>query len=334
MNDLQSQLADLKTEVAAAHDQLHLTQARVEQNLQRIDDLKAAAAQFESLSQTPSQSQDASAQQDSQHFERTLAHQSASTSASGVTDQAPLPSSHSPASTAHTAAQPRTLPAKRRGLHSSLEMEEGLKRFWYPVAFATQLQDNKPVPFELFGQHWVMFRNEQGQPACVLDTCAHRACPLSLGKVVNGNIQCAYHGWQFNQHGQCVHMPSTVSCPNIGVSSMACKEQDGFVLVWPGQGPQPELPNLAPPDGYRVHAEIEVCICSVAASPALIPTAGEPSCKQLHNDALHVCAQLYSGCFSLVFCMQHSRFAIPVTGDVLASAIRLFTIFCCLYWLG
>lgn len=272
VNDLQSQLAELQSEVAAAHDQLHVTQARVNQNLQRIDDLKAAAAQLESLHQssgqtdsTPSTShQHSQMPEPAQIPERALAHQSASTST--AKEPASKPSTRFSNSTSTSTidgslstAQSR-VPAKRRGLHSSLEIEEGLKRFWYPVAFASQLKDNKPVPFELFGQPWVMFRNEQGQPACVRDTCAHRACPLSLGKVIDGNIQCPYHGWQYNQHGQCVSMPSTVSCSNIGVSAMACKEQDGFVLVWPGQGPEPVLPDLAPPEGYRIHAEIEVCL--------------------------------------------------------------------------
>ena len=261
VNDLQRQLAELQSEVAAAHDQLHVTQARVDQNLERIDNLKAEATQLEFISHAsgPSQSSSASSlQQQSQLPERALAHQSASTSTATATPSSTQTSSISNTTDRDFAPQ-RSVPAKRRGLHSSLEIEEGLKRFWYPVAFASQLKDNKPVPFELFGQPWVMFRNEQGQPACVKDTCAHRACPLSLGKVIDGNIQCPYHGWQYNQHGQCVSMPSTVSCPNIGVRAMACKEQDGFVLVWPGEGPEPVLPDLAPPEGYRIHAEIEVC---------------------------------------------------------------------------
>ncbi len=39
------------------------------------------------------------------------------------------------------------------------------------------------MPFELFGEPWVLFRDEKGLPACIRDECAHRACPLSLGKV-------------------------------------------------------------------------------------------------------------------------------------------------------
>jgi hypothetical protein len=49
------------------------------------------------------------------------------------------------------------------------------------------------VAFELFGQAWVLFRSAQGGVSCVRDECAHRACPLSLGRVVDGSLECAYH---------------------------------------------------------------------------------------------------------------------------------------------
>lgn len=50
------------------------------------------------------------------------------------------------------------------------------------------------IPFELFGQAWVLFRGADGRPGCILDECAHRACPLSIGKVVDGTAVCPYHG--------------------------------------------------------------------------------------------------------------------------------------------
>jgi len=116
------------------------------------------------------------------------------------------------------------------------------------------------VPFDLFGVPWVLFRDEHGAPACIKDSCAHRACPLSLGKVVNGQVQCAYHGWEFDGSGACTKMPSARLCPGVAVSALPCVEKDGFVWVWPGDGPPSELPPdfAAPPPGYEVHAEIMV----------------------------------------------------------------------------
>lgn len=269
--DLQHQLVDLQSEVNAAHEQLHLTQARVDQNVQRVADLKSEAAQLELMRHLTQADGDAQVQphahnqHDSQHHERISAHATASTSTATQTQAAA--NTFMPNAAARSAPLQRgTVAARQRGLQSSLEIEEGLKSFWYPATFSSQLQKDTPVAFELFGQPWVLFRNKSGEPACVRDTCAHRACPLSLGKVIDGNIQCAYHGWQYDERGQCVSMPSTISCPNVGVSSMSCKEKDGFVLVWPGQGQEPAVPSLAPPSGFDIHAEIEVC--SSVDSPA------------------------------------------------------------------
>lgn len=50
------------------------------------------------------------------------------------------------------------------------------------------------VPFELFDQPWILFRDEHGDAAVIQDECAHRACPLSVGSISNGHAVCAYHG--------------------------------------------------------------------------------------------------------------------------------------------
>lgn len=50
------------------------------------------------------------------------------------------------------------------------------------------------IPIECFEEPWVIFRGKDGEPGCVQNTCAHRACPLHLGSVNEGRIQCPYHG--------------------------------------------------------------------------------------------------------------------------------------------
>lgn len=50
------------------------------------------------------------------------------------------------------------------------------------------------IPIDCFEQPWVIFRGKDGKPGCVKNTCAHRACPLDLGSVNEGRIQCPYHG--------------------------------------------------------------------------------------------------------------------------------------------
>uniref|UniRef100_A0A0D3CNM0 Rieske domain-containing protein n=1 Tax=Brassica oleracea var. oleracea TaxID=109376 RepID=A0A0D3CNM0_BRAOL len=140
-----------------------------------------------------------------------------------------------------------------------------LKNFWYPVAFTADLKHDTMVPIDCFEQPWVIFRGEDGKPGCVRNTCAHRACPLDLGSVNNGRIQCPYHehlfecdlvGWEYSTDGKCTKMPST-KLLNVKIKSIPCLEQDGMVWVWPGdEPPSPTLPSLQPPSGFVIHAEL------------------------------------------------------------------------------
>jgi phenylpropionate dioxygenase-like ring-hydroxylating dioxygenase large terminal subunit len=41
-----------------------------------------------------------------------------------------------------------------------------------------------------------------------VDECPHRLAPLSEGRVVDGGLECPYHGWQFEgAGGGCVAIP-------------------------------------------------------------------------------------------------------------------------------
>ncbi|MGB7416921.1 MAG: Rieske 2Fe-2S domain-containing protein, partial [Thermosynechococcaceae cyanobacterium] len=138
-------------------------------------------------------------------------------------------------------------------------LASGLKNYWYAVEFSSKLLSTNLISVELFDEPWVLFRNPQGQVACIEDECAHRACPLSLGQVVDGTVQCGYHGWQYDSEGGCTHMPS---CQHIHVSvkSLPCKEQSGMIWVWPGSTePTPLSGQIYQiPDGFQLHAEVEI----------------------------------------------------------------------------
>jgi phenylpropionate dioxygenase-like ring-hydroxylating dioxygenase large terminal subunit len=66
-----------------------------------------------------------------------------------------------------------------------------------------------------------------------------------LVQVVEGQVVCPYHGWEFNGDGHCVKMPSTPHCRNVGVSALPCAEKDGFIWVWPGDGLPAEVGIIA-----------------------------------------------------------------------------------------
>src|SRR5688572_31122398 len=107
---------------------------------------------------------------------------------------------------------------------------------WYMIAKSSEIQQ-RPVKREIWNQPVVLFRTGQGELHALEDRCAHRLVRLSHGQVIDDKIECAYHGWQFNGTGRCVHIPHLVSktmLPNCQVKSFPIVEKHGFVWIFPG----------------------------------------------------------------------------------------------------
>lgn len=126
---------------------------------------------------------------------------------------------------------------------------------WYPVAFCADLPPGKPLAFTLHDEPYVLFRDGQGRIRCVEDRCPHRMASLSNGRVVDGVLECGYHGWQFDGDGACVHIPQLA--PDQPMPARACvqaraaTELQGIVWMWAGElldARPAEIPTIGPLD--------------------------------------------------------------------------------------
>lgn len=126
---------------------------------------------------------------------------------------------------------------------------------WFVVAQSREL-GNVPIARTLLGVPLVLFRDAEGKPGALLDRCPHRNVPLSIGEVVEGQLQCPYHGWRFDREGTCKHIPSLVGNSihkAHHAPGYAAMDSDGFVWVYstPNEKPTTEpykFPQLGP--GY------------------------------------------------------------------------------------
>lgn len=113
------------------------------------------------------------------------------------------------------------------------------RQCWYPVSFVQDLPKDRPYSFSLYDEPFVLFRNTDGKLVCLTDRCPHRAARLSDGQIIDGKIECLYHGWQFGSKGQCLHipqLPAEAKIPaNACVQAFAVVERQGIVWVWPGE---------------------------------------------------------------------------------------------------
>lgn len=81
---------------------------------------------------------------------------------------------------------------------------------WWPVADeeALSVAGGQPLAVQLLGEGLVLWRQTDGTVSVFTDRCPHRGARLSLGQVINGELQCPYHGWRFGGDGRCVAIPA------------------------------------------------------------------------------------------------------------------------------
>ena len=71
---------------------------------------------------------------------------------------------------------------------------EFLRNLWYFAAPSKALRKKHLVHKLILGDPIVLGRTENGEAFALRDLCPHRAVPLSAGRVVEGTVECPYHG--------------------------------------------------------------------------------------------------------------------------------------------
>ena len=114
-------------------------------------------------------------------------------------------------------------------------------RHFHPVLRAGKLGDN-PVRVQVNGYPIVLFRTKDGRAAALKNECPHRHTPLSFGTVVGDRLQCAYHGWTFNDAGEgFAPGQPTLRC---GVDAFHAIEKLGYIWVARRSTPVSQMPEF------------------------------------------------------------------------------------------
>ncbi len=116
-----------------------------------------------------------------------------------------------------------------------------LMNAWYVAAWGHEVGGEAPLARKLLGEDVVLYRASGGVVAMV-DRCAHRLAPLSLGRIEGDCLRCMYHGLMFDPTGRCVDVPrQELIGPNLKVRVFPAVERDKLVWIWTGD------PALADP---------------------------------------------------------------------------------------
>jgi nitrite reductase/ring-hydroxylating ferredoxin subunit len=109
---------------------------------------------------------------------------------------------------------------------------------WYIVKPTEDVPNGKIISFRGFGKDWILYRTKSNKPVIQSAYCKHMGSHLGDGTLINGKVQCHFHGWKYDENGKCgKHQLETVTCI----------EKNGLIFGWFDDDPT-RLPEFDIPD--------------------------------------------------------------------------------------
>src|SRR2546421_3087500 len=123
-----------------------------------------------------------------------------------------------------------------------------LRCYWQPVGLVDELQGPRPVKaVRVLGEELVLFKYEN-RYGLLERQCPHRGADLAYGRLEDGGLRCAFHGWLFDVNGKCLQTPAEPDnsnlCANIRQKSYPVVEKSGILFAYMGPGEPPEFPQF------------------------------------------------------------------------------------------
>jgi 5,5'-dehydrodivanillate O-demethylase len=166
-------------------------------------------------------------------------------------------------------------------------MGDYLRRYWMPIAGASEFDTLAIKPVRLLGEDLVLYKDLGGRFGLLDRHCPHRRADLAYGFVEDTGIRCNYHGWRMDEAGRVVEQPyDDIVNPRARgrctTRAYPVKEAAGLLWAYLGPQPAPELPIWEPftwENGFR-----EVVFSDI---PCNWFQCQENSCDPVHFEWMH-----------------------------------------------
>src|ERR1041385_7559819 len=95
-----------------------------------------------------------------------------------------------------------------------------MRRYWHPVAVASELDAVHAKAVRLLGEDLVLYKDAVGKYGLIDRYCPHRGNDLSVCSMPDERgLRCGYHGWCVDSTGNCVDRPYELRVnPNSKIS--------------------------------------------------------------------------------------------------------------------
>ncbi|WP_067929391.1 aromatic ring-hydroxylating dioxygenase subunit alpha [Alicyclobacillus shizuokensis] len=121
------------------------------------------------------------------------------------------------------------------------------RRYWLPIAAASELKDQWTKKVRLLGEDLVLYRDRRGKLGLIGDRCAHRGVSMTCGIPEHNGLRCPYHGWLYDGDGRCLEQPNEPDTSTfkdkVKIPGYKVQELGGLIFAYLGPEPAPLLPR-------------------------------------------------------------------------------------------
>jgi phenylpropionate dioxygenase-like ring-hydroxylating dioxygenase large terminal subunit len=109
---------------------------------------------------------------------------------------------------------------------------------WYVILESKELKKKKPLQLKRFNENLALWRDDNNKACCIADKCCHRGVSLACGKVINGQLECPFHGFIYDKSGKVQIIPANgknkPTPETMKVISYKLFEAYGLIWLWWG----------------------------------------------------------------------------------------------------
>jgi 5,5'-dehydrodivanillate O-demethylase len=128
-------------------------------------------------------------------------------------------------------------------------MGELMRRYWHPIAAVSQMNGKHTKKIKLLGEDLILYKDRSGTFGLIEPHCAHRRMNLIYGIPEEHGLRCPYHGWLYDETGQCIEQPyEETEDPDarfkdkIQMKAYPVEQQAGLLMAYMGPEPRPLVP--------------------------------------------------------------------------------------------
>jgi 5,5'-dehydrodivanillate O-demethylase oxygenase subunit len=166
---------------------------------------------------------------------------------------------------------------------------ELMRRYWHPIASVIELEHNPTKRVRLLCEDLVLYCDRAGTYGLIDNLCAHRRVDMFYGIPEEMGLRCPYHGWRYDESGQCIEQPFEETAnpsahfkDRVKMKAYPVQTLGGLVWAYLGPEPTPLLPRWEP-----IVRDNSLRDLGVTLLPCNWLQAQENSLDPVHTEWLH-----------------------------------------------